>query len=127
MREPLHWTHDALASVPIYTIARRRRKIGERRAAVEPVGKERGYDRVADREFGHAVADRFDNSRAIRHWNAAVIGAQATCDDTQIVGIERTRVDAHADFTRRWRTRIGKLRAFEVFQSGGLAQDNGFH
>jgi hypothetical protein len=59
----LRKTHDDLARVPVDTVTRRRRRIGERRVAVDPVRKVRRYYRVADREFGHVVADRFDNSR----------------------------------------------------------------
>jgi hypothetical protein len=36
-------------------------------------------------------------------------------------------MDAHADFAGRRRAGIGKVHAYEIFQSGGLAQGNGFH
>ncbi|ABA50611.1 hypothetical protein BURPS1710b_3182 [Burkholderia pseudomallei 1710b] len=127
MREPVRGAHDRLARVAVDTVARDRREVRDGRPAVEPVRKKGRHDRVAGRELRDAFADRFDDTCAVGHWNALVGGVQPAGDDAEIVIVERTRVNAHADFAGGRCTGIGERDAFEMLEAGGLTQHDGFH
>ena len=74
---------------------------------------------VADRELGHALADRLDHAGAVGHRDAPVRGRDGAGHDGVVVVVERAGVEPDPDLARAGLAGVGQVDQLQPVEPAG--------
>lgn len=107
MRESLRSRDHGRACIAVYAVARRGGKACMQRLTVQPLREERRHHVVAHGEIADGLAYRFHHASTVGHRDAAIGGWHLSADNAQVMEIQRTGMQPHADLACRGLAGIG--------------------
>ena len=108
MREGLRSRDHGRACIAVYPVARRGGKACMQRLAIQPLREECRHHVVTHGEITDRLAHRLHHASAIGHRDAAIGGWHLSADNAQVMKIQRTGMQPHADLACRGLAGIGQ-------------------